>query len=478
MADLSPIPPLPGDAEDEARRSEARRRRRLLEGAWAEDAKQRISEFFHESTAHRLGRVDLTRNLLRSLVVELSCRYAEPPLRLHEDDAANERMQDALAESMLWSSGRRNERYTVGLRENFLRHDWTEGVGLQHRTVTPDLVYAEADPDRPDRPIYLVEVRPHSVEGGDPEWLWHVMDGRDGSYRVVRPDGDDPDVSRGEDVTASVLGERFDGRLVEVDGKPALPPVLYHAEAGTGALWNWRELCEVVDATLQGSAYWSFWGYLVRDASHPPRGLVDGIIKGAAPVQRGNTVVSQAQVDPTVLMQIMSDGGGSAHAIQWEAGADPERLQLAIQQYMVGCAQSAGLSPDDFVASAQAQSGYAISLKSEAKRREQRAMGPSFAASDAQSLAYIAALLNKYESAGLPETGWAPRYTPVGLTPSERESRLAEAEAGIRGGWRSLVDAVMAEHPGMDRGEARAHLETVREERAALAVDTEGVGDE
>jgi hypothetical protein len=477
VADHTTLPPLPGDAEDEARRAEARLRRRILEGAWRQDAADRIAEFFPKTTSTRLGRVDLTRNLLRSLVVELSCRYATPPRRLHDDDRADEAMAGALKGSMMWSSGRRLERYTVGLRESFMRHDYIDGVGLQHRVVTPDLVHATPDPDEPGRPLAIIEAREHEL-GGKVRWLWHSMDRRDGLYRVLLPHGESRRVEDAEDVTEAIMGDGFDGRLVLVDGEPALPTVLYHAEAGSGHLFNWRELCEVVDATLQGSALWSFWGYLVRDGSIPLRALADGIVKGLAPVERSNATYAQVAYDGTSLLMVGSDGAGGAHALQWDAGADPERMQLAIQQYLVGCAQSAGLSPDDFVANGQAESGYAISLKSEAKRREQRAMTPSFSRGDSESLAYCAALLNRWESAGLPEDGWAPRYEPVGLTPQERETRLAEAQAGIDGGWRSLVDAVLAEHPGMSRDEAKAHLDMVRAERAALAADLMGVGDE
>ena len=42
------IPPLPGDAEETSRRAEARRRRRLMEGAWRADAAEKIRAFLKQ----------------------------------------------------------------------------------------------------------------------------------------------------------------------------------------------------------------------------------------------------------------------------------------------------------------------------------------------------------------------------------------------------------------------------------------------
>jgi hypothetical protein len=115
-------PPLPGDAEEVARRKEAAKRRRLLEGAWRQDAVAKIRQFFPATTAERLGHVDQTRNLLRSISRELAVRYQTAPTSLHPDAGVNEAASAKLAG--LWPVLARNERYVVGLNTSFVLPTW------------------------------------------------------------------------------------------------------------------------------------------------------------------------------------------------------------------------------------------------------------------------------------------------------------------------------------------------------------------
>ena len=158
-------------------------------------------------------------------------------------------------------------------------------------------------------------------------------------------------------------------------------------------------------------------------------------------------------------------GGGRLG--QFGASVDPERYQLAVDSFEQRVLAHSGLSPDDFQKSGgAAESGYAIALKRETVRRIQKASEAQFERADKEVLALSAALLNANEGGNLPESGYSIRYMAVPPTPSERQARVAEATSLLEVGLASPVDIVLAQHPGMERAEAIAHLETIRQERA------------
>ncbi len=380
-------PPLP-DSQDERRREHSRLRRRILEGWWRRDLDERIAEFFQPGTAERLGYRDQTRNLFRSIVDQMSRLYGKPPTIEHanaiEPKVADFEQKLRLAE--LWPVLGRNQRQVVGMRESLVRVGHVPDRGLQFRVVPSDMVWASASPDAPSSPNMVVEARIREVElhaGKPPEqvWTWDVLDVRDEpSYRVLLPGG--PDINKARDITEKVLGGSFSGGDYPyiVEGEPVVPFVLYHYEGGGDQLWDAWTGKETVEATLTVATLWTFWNYCVRDASHPIRGLANGSIRGIA--NKGSNKASRREVaaDPTTMLMIDSDGGGSVQALHWAAGCDPERLQLAIDAYEQRSLIAAGISPADIEQSGAAQSGYAISLKREAVRERQQALMPQMEA--------------------------------------------------------------------------------------------------
>jgi len=455
-----------------------------MEGAWRQDAVAKVKGFFQEATAERLGHIDLTRNLHRHRARELSVRYQTPPTSLHEDEAASTEMQPLVAS--MWPVAARNERYTVSMNTCFIRHDWaapgTPDEGLMHTVVTPDLAYVECDPERPSVPVYAIHARQRKdpADGNKVKWFWDEFDVREQSptFRVLRPRDGSTDISRATDYTDRFITGDLNGANYHwtANGRPYVGLIPYQSDPGHAGVYDWREGAEIVEATLIEAALWSMWAYGVRDGSHPPRALADGeVITPGESAGSGRSARVDVAADPTTLLMVRSIDNGAAHALQWQPGVDPERLQLAIAQYAQGALAAAGLSPDDFVASGAAESGYAISLKSEAKRREQKRMGPAFERADSLSLAMSASLLNRYTSASLPEDGWAPQYAELSLTPAEKQERREDVAARLAAGTASLVDAVMAENPQMNRDQAAAHLEIVRQERSRFRPDSQPV---
>lgn len=474
-------PPLPNHS-DEHRREHSRLRRRILEGWWRTDLDARIAEFFQPGTAERLGYRDQTRNLFRSIVDQMSRLYGKPPTVEHpdsnEDKVAD--FADKVRSAELWPVLGRNQRQVVGMRESLVRVGYVQEEGLQFRVVPADMVWAAASPDLPNDPNVVVEARIRTMEkrGKTEElWTWDVLDLREEpSYRVVLPEG--ADLSKATDITERVLGGTFSGSDYPyiVDGSPVLPYVLYHAEGGGDGLWDAWTGKETVEATLTVATLWTFWNYCVRDASHPIRGLANGTIRGTTTKGQSNRASRrEVAADPTTMLMIDSEGVGSVQALQWSAGSDPERLQMAIDAYEQRSLVSAGISPADIQQTGSA-SGYAISLKREAVRERQQALMPQMETGDRRVLALAAALCNRYDGESFPESGWNLRYSQIPLTTEERQARIAEARAGLELGTRSIVDVVIAENPGWNRDEAVAWLERVQEESAGLRGVTAVVG--
>jgi len=474
---ISDVPPLPSQ-EDEARRAYSRLRRRLLEGQWKQDLDRKCREFFPIGTVERLGVLDTSRNLFGTVTKQLAIQYDNPPRVSHPDSDVDDFATRVRLDG-LWAIGARNARNTIGMREGLIRSDYTTERGeLLYRAVPSDLVYAEASGDNPDEPNLVVEARLASLDLGDgkgerDQWTWDVLDIRDPQdpkYRVLLPSGR-ADIEDAKDITEQVLGGTFSGGDYPylVEGEPVLPYSLFHAQR-TGALWNPWENSEQVECTLHIGALWSFWGYLCRDAAYSQRWAIGVQLGGGAIRGSGKAARKEVHLDPTSIAMFTEEVPGGGRLGQFGASVDPERYQLAIDSYEQRCLAHSGLSPDDFQKSGgAAESGYAIALKRETVRRMQKASEAQFERADKQVLALSAALLNANEGGSLPESGYSIRYMAVPPTPTERQARVAEATSLLDVGLASPVDIVLAQHPGMERAEAFAHLDTVREERVEFA---------
>ena len=471
---VSDIPPLPSQ-EDETRRTHSRLRRRLLEGQWKQDLENKARQFFPSATVERFGNLDISRNLFGTITRQLAVQYDNPP-RVSHADADVDEFATRVREDGLWAIGARNARNVIGMREGLLRTDYTAERGeLLYRAVPSDLVYCEANPDNPDQPTLIVEARLASIDLGDnrgaqDRWTWDVLDLRDPqepSYRVLLP-GNRADLESAKDITEQVLGGTFSGGDYPylVEGEPVLPYALYHA-ARTGQLWNWTENTEQVEATLLIACFWTFFGYLCRDAAYSQRWAIGVTLGGGAVRGSGKAARKEVHLDPTAIATFTEDVPGGGRLGQFGASVDPERYELAIASYERATLSHSGLSPDDFQKSGgAAESGYAIALKRETVRRLQKASEAQFERADKEVLALSAALLNANEGGSLPESGYSLRYMAVPPTPSERKARVEEATALFEVGLASPVDIILAQHPGMERAEAIAHLETIRSERA------------
>ena len=480
---LEPSAPLPGGEDERSRRKEAARRRRILTGLWRQDLTSEVAAFFPPETAGQLAStVDMSKNLMGRAASDLAALYHEPPVISHDVLDDLEPFTDALDASGLWQLSQDNQRSMWAVRESLLRVDWVEATGkLQFRNVDADLVWAVADPNDPDLPVALIEARPRTfaLDGEKPQsrWTWDYIETRTDEggpfYRVLLPAENTNDLKEAKDITSAILGvdavegESFPWR---VGDKPVVPYVLFHAMR-TGRLWDGWRLKELVCSTLRVGALWSHWGFCVRDASHPQRWMAGGKVVGGKVVSGGSTAARhEVPLNPASILVIEAEGAGVVQAGQWQAGCDPERLQLAIQSYERAALLDVGLETDDTQRTGAAMSGWAIAIKRSSVREKQQIMEPGRRRGDLLVLAMAASLLSRFGSMALPEDGWGITYKGLPLSPVEVETRTKQAKEDIDLGLASLVDVLIARNPGWSREQAIAHLEQVRQERAMFAV--------
>jgi len=474
---LTKTPPLPGDAEERDRRAHAAKGRRILSGQWEGDLRKAVDDFFPEETAQMLdGTIDLSKNVLGRTATEISVQYHRIPLISAED--SNEQAVESFASRLdaagVWQMAQSNQRSTWGIREGLMRVDYVLPRGrLQVRSVPADLVFIEADPQSPDLPIRVTEARVRSIaRGGEASdrWTWDVVDISDAenpTYRVMLPP-DDPNSSKAPtDITEEVLGGEFDGEAFpwRIEGVPVLPYLLYHAHR-TGRLWDgWRN-SELMAGTLRVGVYYTHLGFLMRDCAHPIRWAADAVVDGTEDRGTGGGKRKEVHVNAASLLMLRSTSTGGIQTGQWDAGADPERTQLAIREYERSILMDAGLETDDTQRNGSAQSGWAIALKRSSVREKQQEMEPNFRQQDEVLLALAASLLNVHEGAGLPETGWSITYRGLPLSPVEVETRTKQAMADIELGIASPVDLVLAANIGWTRDQGKDRLREIRQENA------------
>lgn len=470
-AQLPSRPPVPTDPGESARWAGTRLRRRLLSGQWKDDLVARVRQEVGPIRREVWGEVKTHVNLFRSSTREVSACYAvRPDVRAGEGE-----IPPALARPIeaagLWAMMPRFQQLTIGCRQYLWRVNVLPGGAVRHRAVPPDLVIAHAAEDAPSVPVRIEEARWRKGLG----WCWDIVDVADPrrpEYRVQ--------TVRGRDVSADLLGGRLDGDAYpyrRADGTPILPYALYHADSLGDRLWDWQDGIETVEGTFDVGVYSTMLGHVIKDASWPQRYTIGAYPAGASTESDGGgdgdagRARREVVTDPASLLILVSDPSYQGQPLvgQWQAGADPEKLEAVISALANRIAIDAGLPPSDIQRmGGTARSGYAISLSNEGKRVAARRYSPTFQRGDVELLTITAILLNRATGAGLPEDGYTVIHRELPLSPDEQRERRANVLELMDRGLMSPVDAHMELSPGMTRAQAAADLVRIAEETRAV----------
>lgn len=458
MLDPSDIPPIPSHPDEAARWEHTRLRRRLLYGLWRDDLERRMRTMMGHVRQSAIGEPDMSANPFAASCAAVAALYDRAPLIRHSDTGAAETMTALVERAGLWALMQRAQRDVLGLRELLIRVDASEtstGVEVVYRPVYPDLVLADPDPERPDRPRVIREATRLADSSGRARWVWDTWSLDDGgSHRILAADQARTDVS-------NLYGLESPEPLRDETDRPVLPYVLYHAARG-GSLWDPYHGREVVEGTLNVGVYWTFTGHCLRNASWPQRWML-GVEVAGAQLEDGSSQEPRREVvaDPAVVLELQptADYQGQPQAGQWQTASDPLHFAEAVVLYERRLIAYAGLDPSDVQrVSGDPRSGYSLAITREGKREAQRRLAPVFALPDAELLRVTAIAVNRALGITLlPETGWSVEYQSL---PPSAEERAAEREEAV-----ALLAAGLISRP-----EARARILGEDLERARVAI--------
>lgn len=477
--------PLFADPDDAARAAHSGLRRRLMDGAWADDAATRHQQFFGAETASFLPPPDLSHNAFLLFVDAKSTLYdiaprARPVLWEELAEGAPDPTA-AVVTPELWALCQENLRYVNGLNENLMRVDVIDGK-VSYRVVHADCVGGViATAGSPDRPVGLTELRPRSrVVGNATEReytfeTWSIADPANPVFKIeayrVGADGK----KHLADVTAEyyrdATGQPAQGYPYrDRANQPILPYVLYHAKVGN-TIWNAWAGMEVVEGTLTVSSLWTFWLMGARDGAHPQRYTFDAEVDGAVTsAPDGQLPTGYVQLIPTAILRFKSKGDRQGSASQFQPAMDTQAQAAANLDYEAALGRFAGIDAPDIQRTAGA-SGYALVVSQDGKRKAQQRLETPCRRGDLLLLATASRMANALLGTKLPEQEalWTIEYAKGRRSIEEIKAEGEHVKLMRELGVYDDVDVMMYLNPHMSQHQAAQAVIEKRKVRAMLA---------
>jgi hypothetical protein len=480
MIENLPMMPFGCDPQTQARWEHTALRRRLIIGAWEQDIEDELSRHLPPDRRESWGPADLSSNPFEQITRQLAVLYHETPNinNLNGDISALVNRDGLVMQAGLWPLMQRVQQMVIGLRESIVRIDITMDAndvpnGVQYRLVTPDFVYCESDPDRPDVPNYYRELRLRKNEHGKMVWVADVLDIRNPNAPMFGMFIANTDGTLGEDVTQyytgqpTQVGEAYPYR--DSQGRPYLPLVMYHAEK-TGHLWDAYNGSQMVYGSLTSAVLYSMWVHCVRDCAWAQK---YGVGIGVAGLSQMDTDQisrrSSIATDPSSILMFTQDPDATGQPMigTFTNPTDPHSLLESVAKYEMRVALSAGLSPSDISRQqGDPRSGFALAVSKSGQRDAQKKYAPVFRMADEELLSKTAMLANRFMGTKLPEDGYRVSYQSMPLTPDEMRAQREDIISKLQAGLISPVTAVMMMYEDMDPREARDYLEQIRRDRA------------
>ena len=475
MYTVPPQIPVPPDLREAERWHHTRLRRRMLDGEWKQDLIDKIQEHVGSTRREAWGAIDQSSNIFRVICREMSVLYDREPRVFHPDDSAIPLTgrKGIIQRAGLWQQQQRFQSWVVGMRECLYRIDVDIDGVLNYRPVFPDMVHCVADPDRPDEPLKVCEMRQREHEDGSMRWTFDELDISDPSYPIYKVyDAKGYYEGAAVDLSDMYLGGDMCGDAYpyrKKDGTPVLPYQMYHADRLGDRLWDSYEMMEVVDGSLNLAVAYSMWFHVLKDASWPQRYIANGRVSGLD-ISGGDRYRAEIVTDPaTVLMLEATEDGNQISVGQWNAGGDLSSMIMALQEYAARLAQDAGLNPTDIQrVSGNARSGYAIALTNQGKREQQMKLKPQFSYADEQLMSRTAIIMNSMTGSNYPEEGYEVVYRQIPMSAQERKAHREDVFERLDRGFISPAEAKAELEPGLTVQQAAKDIVRVAALRRGL----------
>ena len=439
----------PDTKDDRDRWAEQSLRYRMLNGEHRPDVQKTIQGMFGREFVGELSQqIDLSRNSFKMIWQQLSTAYLHTPEASAHDDNGEAADLSSIITPRLWPQRQTADLWALAIRESLFRVDWNEGIGIQYRPVSPDVVVCKAMPNQPDVPGRVQEYRKRIMPSGQAVWTgetWDIM----GPSPVFMIEELSNLGKQRIDVTQEFMPDLEPGSYPYMDreGRPILPYVLIHAEVAP-KLWSHTTGTELVNGSLRLAAFWTYWGDSYLSASHPQRWALDVTTRAGDTKSIGGKSVDLIPVNHKSILVFRSDGPTGGSLGQYEPAMVPLEGAAALREYEQGLAVYAGLDPSDLKVTS-GQSGYAIVVSQAGKRRQQKRSEPARRMADQAILSTAARLANAYEGTDLPEdaAAYAIRYPGVGESIEERKAKAEIVKSELEMGLISRVEAYRRLNP-------------------------------
>ena len=478
-----PVKPMYPDKATNDRCETTARRRRLLEGNWAPDLEDFITDSVALDRRAIWGSLDTSSNVFKNGCEALAVLYSRKPTVGIKRDKAQAAFdfigpQGALDRSQYFEMMGSVQMKTIGLREMLMRIDISDSNQIMFRPVTPDMVYAMAPAGDPMKPNYLYELRLRQNDNtGEMFWTADCYDIRDMNnpkyaVHIVEKDG-----SFGEDVSEIFLGGNHSGDKYpyrDGAGKPFLPWVIYHASI-EGKLFSPYQLSEVVAGSMVASTYYTYLKHLMFDNSFPQRYTVSCQLAGLNTMD--TNMASQRMslsTDPSSILCFVADPDSSTQPMlgQFQAGmSDPSTMLGAIVTYERRLATQMGIDPASVQkVSSDPRSGYSIAMSKESMRDAQEKYEFQFRTSDMEAISKAAMISNAILDTNYPEDGYIISYEAIELSEMEAKAQRENIIALLDKNLIGPVDAIMKLYPDITTEEqAVEKLRTIRQQKIEFA---------
>jgi len=427
------------------RQAELRERIEMFNNKWATQLDKELKKQFHEKTYPEVAKMaDTSMNIFRRIVREICTVYREPAERKMKGAAENQQAAlDTIYRGMkIDATMQVAHRYAKAATISFIVvRPVEEGGRLVLRVLTPDQVYAEADPEDPTMMslfAYASDVRDTNKKLVK---IWTVY--TDEERWFCNSAGKVLDKPK----LLEVFGEEKAKDLEDPKNKyEIIPAVPFPAEFQICGFWNedWNK--DAAEANLKIGMLLTYMNYLVKTQSFKQ------IVISADKVDEK---LKDSILDP--LFPLLMSGNGQATTLDLNTRVD--MIDQVIRGKVAAIANNYGISNENFTLTTQAASGFSLKIANQSLQDIREADIP-LCASVEQALYKVIAKVAAIEDLGtFPEDGELQLNPGEVSWPEEWTTEQARWEFEFKNGVSSPVDYVIERDPQKSREEAIAYIQ-------------------